>query len=385
MSDKMWRKMREEQEEGLSPFACKSIDSMGRKVPEDKCNIRTEFERDANRILYSLNFRRLRHKTQVFFNAQNDHICTRMEHVLYVSSIASTIARTLNANQDLVNAIALGHDLGHAPFGHSGETSLDECIKKVSSDKGIRFKHELNSLRVVDRLAKRMISESEPANRGLNLTFEVRDGIVSHCGETRNEYKLFPDRSKTPEDIENLKILPAQPATLEGCIVKIVDKIAYVGRDVEDAIRVGVIDMKDISQEIRNELGETNGTMINTLVTNLVENSYGLNIISLSDDKGQALDELIKENNRLIYKSDKILRYERGAHNIMEGLFDNLFGLESNFEILSMSELKVHRAFYDFIVENSLEDEALGQRTVDFISGMTDGYAIKSYDEIYAL
>jgi dGTPase len=308
-----------------------------------------------------------------------------MEHVLYVSSIASTIARTLNVNQDLVNAIALGHDLGHAPFGHSGERSLDECIMRVSKGEGNRFKHELNSLRVVDRLAKRMTSDTTASDRGLNLTFEVRDGIVSHCGETKNEYRLSPDRSKTPMDIEGLKTLPAQPATLEGCIVKIVDKIAYVGRDVEDAIRVGVISMKDIPQEIRSELGETNGSIINTLVTNLVENSYGKDIISLSTEKGEALSELISENNRLIYKSDKIVRYERGVNNTMEGLFDNLFSLEGDFEILDQSELKVHRAFYDFIVENNLEEEEIGQRTVDFISGMTDGYAIKSYDEIYAL
>ena len=154
----LWREIREKQEEMLSPYAAKSTQSFGRIIEEAKCPVRTDFERDANRILYSMEFRRLRHKTQVFFNAKNDHICTRMEHVLHVGSIAVTIARTLNLNQDLTYAIALGHDLGHAPFGHSGEKVIDRCLKKINPS--YFFKHELHSLRVVDRLATRVKREN---------------------------------------------------------------------------------------------------------------------------------------------------------------------------------------------------------------------------------
>ena len=179
------RLIREKQEEGFSPFATKSVMSKGRKVPVEKCSVRTEFERDAGRILYSLEFRRLRHKTQVFFNPQNDHICTRMEHVLSVNYISNTIARSLDLNPDLVNAIALGHDIGHPPFGHSGERTLDQCMKKHGDTAG--FSHELHSLRVADRLSAR---KERPGVSGLNLTFQVRDGIVSHCGETYNAILL---------------------------------------------------------------------------------------------------------------------------------------------------------------------------------------------------
>lgn len=377
-----WRKLREQQEASLSPFAAKSENSFGRLVPEKKCPIRTDYERDGNRILYSMEFRRLRHKTQVFFNAKNDHICTRMEHVLNVGSIAVTIARTLNLNQDLTYAIALGHDLGHAPFGHSGERVLDKCMKKVDSSSG--FQHELHSLRVVDKLATRISKEKINNNRGLNLTFEVKDGIVCHCGENYSEYILRRDLNKTPESLKKIKKRGELPFTLEACVVRLVDKIAYVGRDIEDAVRVKLMDVQDIPKDIRNELGHSNGEIINTLVCDLIENSYGKDCIQLSPAKGEALEKLINENVRLIYKADKITRYEKIAENTLEGLFDNLLQSLSDIEKLQFSDVKVYRMFYNFIMDKQYDEtESNAQKVIDFIAGMTDSFAQSCFEEIY--
>lgn len=377
-----WRKLREQQENSLSPFATKSLNSFGRLVIEEKCPIRTEFERDGNRILYSMEFRRLRHKTQVFFNAKNDHICTRMEHVLNVGSIAVTIARTINMNQDLTYAIALGHDLGHAPFGHSGERVLNKCMKKV--DSSASFAHELHSLRVVNKLATRISKEKIHESCGLNLTFEVKDGIVSHCGEMYNEYILKRDLNKTPNSLNNIYKRGALPYTLEACIVRLVDKIAYVGRDIEDAVRVKLMDMQDIPKEIRDELGYTNGEIINTLVSDLIENSYEKDCIQLSSSKGDALEKLINENVRLIYKADKITRYEKIAENTLEGLFDSLLESLSDFEKLQYSENKVYRMFYNFIIDKCYdESDSNAQKVIDFVAGMTDSFAQSCFEEIY--
>jgi dGTPase len=377
-----WRKLKEQQENSLSPFAAKNINSFGRQINEEKCPIRTDYERDGNRILYSMDFRRLRHKTQVFFNAKNDHICTRMEHVLNVGSIANTIARTINMNQDLTYAIALGHDLGHAPFGHSGERVLNKCMKKINSNYG--FEHELHSLRVVEKLATRLSKEKIHESCGLNLTFEVKDGIVSHCGENYNEYVLYRDLSKKPDYLNNINKQVGLPFTLEACIVRLVDKIAYVGRDIEDAVRVKLMDVQDIPKDIRNELGHSNGEIINTLVCDLIENSYEKDCIRLSPSKGDALEKLINENVRLIYKADKITRYEKIAENTLEGLFDSLLYSLNDIEQLQFSENKVFRMFYNFIIDKVYdESESNAQKVIDFVAGMTDSFAQSCFEEIY--
>lgn len=378
----VWREMREKQEELLSSYAAKSSQSRGRLVEEPKCPVRTNYERDANRILYSMEFRRLRHKTQVFFNAKNDHICTRMEHVLHVGSIAGTIARTLNLNQDLTYAIALGHDLGHAPFGHSGEKVLDRCLKKINPE--YSFQHELHSLRVVDRLATRVSREKINEKCGLNLTFEVRDGIACHCGENYSEYILERDNTKDLFCLGNPNMRDQKPFTLEACIVRLVDKIAYVGRDIEDAVRVRLIDLDDIPQTIRDVLGYTNGEIINTLVCDIIENSYDRDCIQLSREKGEALEMLINENVRLIYSADKIKRYEKTAENVMEGLFFNLLDALEDPERLENSGLKVYHKFYNFIQDIGYsENETKEQKVIDFIAGMTDSFALSCFEEIY--
>lgn len=376
-----WRKLREEFEEYLSENATKSVNSLGRQQLEKQDLVRTVFERDTNRILHSEEFRRLRHKTQVFFNAKNDHICTRMEHVLYVSSISGTIARTLKLNQDLTNAISLGHDLGHPPFGHTGEKVLDECVKQVNEN--AFFQHERHSLRVVDFLATRLDSNNQN-KLGLNLSYEVRDGIVSHCGEKSKEYFLKCDTSKSPEDIYKNNHRDMYPFTLEACVVRLVDKIAYVGRDIEDAVRAGLINEDDIPKSLRDTLGNTNGQIINSLVIDVIENSHGQNYIKLSDEKGKALQEMIELNNKLIYKNDKILRYENNTKNMIEGIFFCLYDALDDPEKIASSKINSLLRFSDFINSKKYDKGTRKeQKVVDYIAGMTDNYATDCFEELY--
>lgn len=376
----MWRDIRLEQEKQLSPLAAHSINTLGRRLPEEPCKIRSDYERDADRILYSEDFRRLRHKTQVFFNAKSDHICTRMEHVLYVRAISVTIGRTLGLNQDLINAIALGHDVGHAPFGHTGERVLDSCVKKINPS--LSFRHEYHSLRVVDRLCERISREKIYENNGLNLTYEVRDGIVSHCGENYDEYILYADKMKDPNLIYETEHRKCMPYTLEACVVRLVDKIAYVGRDIEDAIRAKLIDYKDINPEIRRELGATNGEMINNLVLDLIENSYNTEYIRLSRAKGEALREMILTNSRQIYQSSLLRRYEITAKNAVEGLFEILYENAKNIDRKSKS--KTMQRLVAYIDEKGYkEDELPEQIVVDYIAGMTDAYALQTFEDLY--
>ncbi|MBR3919027.1 MAG: HD domain-containing protein [Clostridia bacterium] len=376
----MWRDIRLEQEKQLSPLAAHSVDTLGRRLPEEPCKIRSDYERDADRILYSEDFRRLRHKTQVFFNAKSDHICTRMEHVLYVRAISVTIGRTLGLNQDLINAIALGHDVGHAPFGHTGERVLDSCIKKINP--ALSFHHESHSLRVVDRLSERISKEKIYEKNGLNLTYEVRDGIVSHCGENYDEYVLYADKMKDPNLIYETEHRKCMPYTLEACVVRLVDKIAYVGRDIEDAIRAKLIDYKDISPEIRCELGATNGEMINTLVLDLIENSYNTEYIRLSRAKGEALREMILTNNKQIYQSGLLRRYEITAKNAIEGLFEILYENAKNLDRKNKS--KTMQRLISYIDEKGYgEDEQPEQIVTDYIAGMTDAYALQTFEDLY--
>lgn len=369
------REIKEQQEQYLSPYAARSRDSRGRAVPEDECSVRTLFERDTGRIIFSMEFRRLRHKTQVFFDPQNDHICTRMEHVIYVHYIANTIGRALGLNPDLIQAIALGHDLGHAPFGHTGERMLDACLKKQAPE--LYFKHELHSLRVVDHLA-------EHKNRhGINLSFEVRDGIASHCGETYSEYEMAPNRSKREEDLITDACQHGMPATLEGCVVRIADKIAYVGRDVEDAARAGIMEFEDIPAAIRNTLGATNGQIINSLVTDIIEHSAGQDAIILSPEFGLSMEELLRENVARIYRSDKIKRYENMVKNVIEGLFDVLIVAGTDIEKLKSSKQRTFRDFAAYLINHPCPQDPLAQKVIDYIAGMTDSFATKSFEDVY--
>lgn len=370
--------LRDEREKYLSPYAFKTKNSRGRMREEEPCPVRSPFERDTGRIIYSQAFRRLRHKTQVFFNAKNDHICSRLEHVIYVKYIATTIARALNLNLDLVEAIALGHDLGHAPFGHTGEKVLENCAKKY--DPEMIFRHEFQSLRVVDLLAERSNGKAE----GINLSFEVRDGIVSHCGETYSEYIISPYREKPTELLlDPKKALSSKPSTLEGCVVRISDKIAYIGRDIEDAVMAGIMEMEDIPHAITSTLGSTNSQIINTLVRNLIHNSLDKDEIRLSDEAGQAMKELLEENVAQIYRSEKIRRYENTIKNALEGLFEGLMSAMQDKEKAARSNNTVFRDLAKYTRDYPIKNANDVQIVVDYISGMTDSYATACYEKIY--
>ena len=370
--------LRDEREKNLSAYAFHTKDSRGRRFDEEPCLVRSPFERDTGRIIYCQAFRRLRHKTQVFFNAKNDHICSRLEHVIYVKYIATTVARALNLNLDLVEAIALGHDLGHAPFGHTGERMLESCAQKYDPD--ITFRHEYQSLRVIDLLEQR--ANGNPG--GLNLSFEVRDGIVSHCGETYSEYMISPFRDK-PSDIldDPKKALHSLPATLEGCVVRISDKIAYIGRDIEDACEAGIMEFEDIPSAIQSRLGTNNSQIINTLVSDLIHNSLDKDEIRLSDEAGMAMKELLEENVARIYRSEKIKRYENTVKNLLEGLFEALMGAMTDPEKTGRSTNPAYRNLMKFLEEYPDKSASDVQIVVDYIAGMTDSYATTSYEDIY--
>lgn len=216
----------------------------------------------------------------------------------------------------------------------------------------------------------------------LNLTYEVRDGIVSHCGENYDEYILHADKMKDPDKIYETEHRKCMPYTLEACVVRLVDKIAYVGRDIEDAIRAKLIDYKDIDPEIRKELGATNGEMINTLVQDIIENSYNTEYIRLSKAKGEALREMIMTNNKLIYQSALIRRYEINAKNAVEGLFEMLYDCARNLDRKNKS--KPMERLVGFIDEKGYqEDEPPEQIVTDYIAGMTDAYALQSFEDLY--
>ena len=384
----LFKMIRAEREKTLSPYAFRSSESKGRRIEEPPCTLRSDFERDIGRIIYSQAFRRLRHKTQVFFNPQNDHICSRIEHVIYVNYIAKTIARALNLNLELIEAIALSHDIGHTPYGHSGEKTLDACLKKINPK--LFFRHELHGLRVVDRLLERNGDD----DIGLNLTFEVRDGIVCHCGETYSEYKIHPNRKKPitvlPDTILNQKermdtTLPEQtrPATLEACVVRMADKIAYVGRDIEDAVRAGIMDFDDIPPAIISTLGSSNSQIIHTLVTDLVHHSLHQDMIQISNEIGQAMEALLQENVQRIYQSEKIKKYEARVKLTIEGLFDGFTAALTDSEKAENSGNPAFQALIKYEREHLLKNRSNEQIVVDYIAGMTDSFADKSYQDIY--
>ncbi len=368
------RKERAEREL-LNPKAALSSESRGRLRPESECNVRTAYERDIGRIIYSMPFRRLRHKTQVFFDPQNDHVCTRMEHVQYVSYLAETIGGALGLNRDLIRAIALGHDIGHAPFGHSGEVTLDDLLRRYGSD--FVFSHERHGLRVID-----LLSEHKNGH-GLNLTFEVRDGIASHCGERYDEFKLTPKRDKREEDLAKGSLVHDPPATLEGCLVRFTDRIAYVGRDIEDATRSGLLSFEELPRDLRTTLGNNNSEIVNTLVKDIVANSQDSDSISMSDEIGEALQSLIIINVERIYKAPRVKRYENQVRNVLEGLFE--YYLECSEQDGPNSKEMPSVAFWEYKNRHPEKDAGSLRIVTDYIAGMTDPYANRMFNTIYGM
>lgn len=330
------RKEQEKREyEILSQRACKSAESRGREFDEEKCLLRTEFQRDRDRIIHSKSFRRLMHKTQVFLAPEKDHFRTRLTHTIEVSQIARTIARGLGLNEDLTEAIALGHDLGHTPFGHNGEVILD----------GIHpggFKHNIQSLRVVEVIEKR---NSNSVHRGMNLTSEVRDGIRNHTGSIK-------------------------PFTLEGQIVKISDRIAYINHDIDDAVRSGVITTDDLPRDCLEVLGKTHRDRIGFLVGDMIKNSENSDEIKMSDKALDAMNRLRKAMFEMVYHNPEVKKASdlSKVENIITSLY--------KYFIAHPEKLPDDTA--DLVKEYGTEEVVK-----DHIAGMTDRYAINLYDELF--
>jgi dGTPase len=363
------------------PFACLSADSAGRLTEETEDPIRLCFQRDAHRILHCTAFRRLRYKTQVFFSPENDHVSTRVDHSLYAASIAQTIARALGLNADLAYAIALGHDLGHGPFGHAGETVLDKLCRE--NDSGRSFHHEIHSLRVVDRLAFR----PSTSDQGLNLTYEVRDGIACHCGERREQF--IAPRHKPGKALEKVTVRGQLPYTLEGCVVRLVDRIAYVGRDYEDAVSVWGR-LPPIPARIVAVLGGDNRTIINTLVTDIIQTNLKTpDRVGFSDRVFEALILLYEYNCKQIYFHARLTDYARLTERMLREIFD--FGRrelaskkQRDWGVVRDTDSAPVRELHHFISKNYPKGDlpALTQILIDMISLMTDRYARNFFEEL---
>lgn len=336
-------------------------------------DVRSPYYRDTTAILHSSPFRRLKHKTQVFFSPSNDHICTRMEHVLHVASIATAISRAMNLDDELAWAIGVGHDLGHTPFGHIGEKIVSELMVKKGL---VPFEHEINSLRVVDFLSN------------LNLTFAVRDGIVSHCGE-HFVRSIEPDFT-----IKNFDSLTTRtgirPATWEGCIVRFSDQIAYMGRDFEDATRLGIINKDDIPENCKRLIGNTNGEIIGTLVDDIIASSEKEGTICFSENIFEAIQEMKDFNYKHIYLSPMLEGYEKYFRRLIYLIYDYLSELLDKNGLEEEKYMKegnmLGAGFFHYVKEKYdsyiKHDGNTDRLVIDYIAGMSDNFCIDCGNEI---
>lgn len=352
-------------------------DKLKARIRERQEDIRGAYYRDTTAIIHSSAFRRLKHKTQVFFSPSNDHICTRMEHVLHVASIASTICRPLGLDTELAWAIGMGHDLGHTPFGHVGE----RIISKLSLERGLgAFEHEVNSLRVVEFLSNN--------GRGLNLTYAVRDGIVSHNGEDLRKRIVPTYEIKDLDAIKSRKGLI--PATYEGAVVRFSDSIAYLGRDYEDAKRLGILKGLELPRIVRERLGESNSSIINTLVNDLIEGADAERGIGFSDDIFEAVSAFSEFNYKYIYRSEILNGYTRYFTRLINLIVNYLEEIYSSYALDEkgyLSEKNMLAAgFYNHIREMQMlyiEKEGSDKRMIiDYVAGMTDNFCLDCANEI---
>ena len=317
------------EKQNLSRYAAFSADSKGRRKPEEQCDIRPVYQRDRDRILHSKSFRRLKDKTQVFLTPEGDHYRTRLTHTLEVSQNARTVAKALRLNEDLVEAIALGHDLGHTPFGHAGERALNAVYSGG-------FDHAKQSVRVVDLLEK--------GGQGLNLTYEVRDGILNH--QTKGH-----------------------PTTLEGCIVRYCDKIAYIHHDMDDAIRGGILTEADVPKDICEVIGYSTGERLDTFIHNLITNSYDSNQIKMSPDVDEAMKKIRQFMFEHVYTNSDAKAEESKAEMLVQTLFNYY---RHHIELLP-NDLRA-------LIDIGEPEEMV---VCDYIASMTDRFAISKYEEIY--
>ncbi len=351
-------------EENLSALATKSNKAI--RLNKEESDIRTPFSRDTDRIINSLSYTRYLDKTQVFSYKENDHISKRMTHVQLVSKIARTIGRALNLNTDLIEAIALGHDIGHTPLGHTGESILNEISKR---ELGEYFAHNIQSVREL------MIVENN--GRGLNLTIQVLDGIMCHNGEilsskyepvSKTEKDVLENYNLAYRDLQLVNKIP--PMTLEGCIVRISDIIGYIGRDIEDAINIGVLKKEDLPKQITEILGSTNKEIINTIILDIIDNSMNKPYLKLSDDVYNAILLLKKFNYQNIYSKsltkEEIEYYRLGMNNLYSKYLNDIINQNKNSIIFKI--------FLDSQDKSYLEKTSDKRKVIDFISGMTDDF-----------
>lgn len=370
-----------------------------KEIYKRKNDIRSEFERDYNRILHCNAYRRMKHKTQVFFSPENDHICTRIEHVMHVESVSYTIAKYLGLNTELTKAIATGHDIGHSPFGHEGERSLSQISER---DIGEKFWHERNGMEFVDKIE--LLEDINKNKQNLNLTYAVRDGIISHCGEI-DENCLKPREENI--NLNNYKV-PNQysPYTWEGCVVKISDKISYLGRDIEDAISLGILDekLKDLYKILQSKEVINNTVIINHLIWDLCENSTPEKGLCFSDETFNLLKEIKDFNYKHIYTARKIKPAIRYFSIVLNEIY---FTLKSTYDgkntAYKMRKLKkmypeVVGNFQEWlenywnqqrkndnqndIIVNMDDEKSFSKAIIYYISGMTDNFAIDTYNKI---
>jgi len=332
----------------LSPRAAKSADSRGRAIPEEPDPIRTAFARDRDRVLHSKAFRRLKHKTQVFLATENDHLRTRLTHTLEVAQIARTVARALELNEDLTEAIALAHDLGHTPFGHAGERALDAALREIHPD--LAFRHYEQSLRVVEVL--------ENQGRGLNLTMEVRDGISHH--------------SKGRADLAG-KVRDGLPFTLEGQCVRLCDRVAYIHHDIEDAIRAGLIRESDLPAEVVSTFGTTARERLSFIVQDLIARSEDMDVLGFSPETAALLDRLKEFMFARVYTRET----EKYADLDVDGVVRSLFRH-------SVENLAAMPSWLCGVARREHGDasRAASQAALDYVAGMTDRYALRRFGEI---
>lgn len=365
-------------------------------------DIRTDFDRDYTRIIHSNAYRRLKHKTQVFFSPGNDHICTRIEHVTHVESISYTIASFLGLNTELTKAIAVAHDLGHSPFGHNGERILSDISKK---DLGYSFWHEQNGLHFVDSIE--LLEDHNGYKQNLNLTYAIRDGIISHCGE------ITENALKPREEFIDLALYtyPNQyaPYTWEACVVKIADKISYIGRDIEDAITLGILDnhleeLYDLLSFNSSDRTLNNSSIINYLVSDLCENSSPEKGLCFSKEAFELMNKIKDFNYKNIYFSERIKHSMKffdivinEIYSTLKETFDEANTLD-NIKNLGKFYPKLSKEFYHFLenycdfgnrekLKNSIVFDIKNQKDfcraiITYISGMTDNFAIELYNEI---
>lgn len=364
-----------QEDEALSPYATKSRQAIRRQYEERiKLGHRQNFAVDTDRILHSRAYTRYIDKTQVFYLIDHEHISHRVLHVQLLSKISRTIGRYLRLNEDLLEAIALGHDIGHPPFGHDGE----EILSQLCEEQGIGpFLHSIQGVRFLDRIEK--------GGRGLNLSLQVLDGILCHDGEIHQE-RLSPDRDKSFADFsqeidrkQDDPQAPLKPMTLEGCVVRLADTISYIGRDLEDAILLGMVQRQDLPAIVKERLGQTNGTIVYSLVTDLITQSHNKNYICYSRDIGEALGALKEFNYRHIYQDPRI----KAQTDKIAALFAAMFRRFCRDVAEERRESPIWTDFLAGMDRLYLEAHQPAEMVRDFIASMTDAYFLRQCQDLF--